>query len=258
MKKAFTLAEVLITLGIIGVVAALTLPNLIEKHKEKVLITELKAAYSILNQAVQHAANDYGEVDTWGITGAERTQAFPTILSNYIKIAKVCPANTNGRGCTATIHYGRASNNGTYSGIANDRLSMLLANGMSVVVRYDEQCTKTVKEYNNLMQIRKENVSYACLGILVDVNGAAKPNFYSKDTFEFLVLKDGIVPSGTAGSDNGAWTFSFSNQCLNKGSYSPAWQANCTAWVLANENMDYLHCPDKIGWDSAKSCKEAE
>ena len=48
---AFTLAEVLITLGIIGVVAAMTMPVLIQNHQEKVTVTRLKKAYSILSQA---------------------------------------------------------------------------------------------------------------------------------------------------------------------------------------------------------------
>ena len=48
-KTAFTLAEVLITLGIIGVVAALTLPSLIQSYKERVTVTKVQKAYSILN-----------------------------------------------------------------------------------------------------------------------------------------------------------------------------------------------------------------
>ena len=49
--KAFTLAEILITLGVIGIVAAITMPTLIQNHKKKVAVTQLKATYSILSQA---------------------------------------------------------------------------------------------------------------------------------------------------------------------------------------------------------------
>ncbi len=59
-RCAFTLAEVLITLGIIGVVAALTMPSLIEKHQKSVTINKLKSTYSILNNAIEHAKADYG------------------------------------------------------------------------------------------------------------------------------------------------------------------------------------------------------
>ena len=52
MKKAFTLAEVLITLGIIGIVAAMTLPSLIANYQKKVTVNRLKQAYSMINQAL--------------------------------------------------------------------------------------------------------------------------------------------------------------------------------------------------------------
>lgn len=64
-SKAFTLAEVLITIGIIGVVAALTLPSLIENHQKKVVATKLKAFNSIMAQAFNTAKSDYGDWDNW-------------------------------------------------------------------------------------------------------------------------------------------------------------------------------------------------
>ena len=64
-KTAFTLAEVLITLGIIGVVAALTLPTLIQNHANKVVETRLMKFYSTINQAIQLAEVDYGDSAYW-------------------------------------------------------------------------------------------------------------------------------------------------------------------------------------------------
>ncbi len=63
--EGFTLAEVLITLGIIGVVAAMTLPTLIQNHNKKVVETRLMKFYSTMNQAIQLAEVDYGERETW-------------------------------------------------------------------------------------------------------------------------------------------------------------------------------------------------
>ncbi len=57
---AFTLAEVLITLGIIGIVAAITLPTIINNYRVKVLENQFKKADSIIQQAVQKTANEYG------------------------------------------------------------------------------------------------------------------------------------------------------------------------------------------------------
>ena len=64
-KTAFTLAEVLITLGIIGIVAALTLPTLIQNHANKVVETRLMKFYSAINQAITLAEVDYGDRTYW-------------------------------------------------------------------------------------------------------------------------------------------------------------------------------------------------
>ena len=62
---AFTLAEVLITLGIIGVVAAMTLPALITDYRNSVVETRLKKFYSTMNQAILRSINDNGEPQYW-------------------------------------------------------------------------------------------------------------------------------------------------------------------------------------------------
>ena len=102
-KQGFTLAEVLITLGIIGVVAALTLPSLIQKNNNKVVETRLKKFYSTMNQAIMMAEVDYGDKKIWyeDVAGAEidkdgnpvpgSSQAekwFNKYLAPYLKIVK--------------------------------------------------------------------------------------------------------------------------------------------------------------------------
>ena len=62
---AFTLAEVLVTLGIIGVVAAMTLPTLIESHNKQVVETRLEKFYSTINQAIVRAEVDFGDRSDW-------------------------------------------------------------------------------------------------------------------------------------------------------------------------------------------------
>jgi len=68
-RWAFTLAEVLITLGIIGVVAAMTMPVLIQNHRKSVVETRLSKFYSSINQALKLAENDYGEMIYWDEIG---------------------------------------------------------------------------------------------------------------------------------------------------------------------------------------------
>ena len=64
-RVAFTLAEVLITLGIIGVVMALTIPNAISSYKKKVLETRFEKLYSTLNQALVMSQVENGECSGW-------------------------------------------------------------------------------------------------------------------------------------------------------------------------------------------------
>ena len=64
-RVAFTLAEVLITLGIIGVVAALTIPTLLANHRKQVAVTRMQKFYTTFNQAILLAENKYGEIEYW-------------------------------------------------------------------------------------------------------------------------------------------------------------------------------------------------
>lgn len=65
MKKAFTLAEVLITLAVVGVVAAMTIPTLISNYKKHTIETKLKRFYSTMNQAIKLSEIDNGSILNW-------------------------------------------------------------------------------------------------------------------------------------------------------------------------------------------------
>lgn len=68
MKKAFTIAEVLITLGIIGIVAAMTLPVVIGNYQKKVIVEKLKTVYSKLAEIIKYSEMYNGEVNSWDYT----------------------------------------------------------------------------------------------------------------------------------------------------------------------------------------------
>ena len=84
-KAAFTLAEVLITFGIIGVVAALTIPGMSVKYQKQIAAKRLEQTYSILSQAIVHAQTDYGDISSWGMAASTPNQNDPTQPKELIK-----------------------------------------------------------------------------------------------------------------------------------------------------------------------------
>ena len=87
VKFAFTLAEVLITLGIIGIVAAMTIPGLISNYQKKQTVTKLQKAISILNQAYKLSFDDVGEPSAQEAFNMGAEQYFQTYWVPYIKTA---------------------------------------------------------------------------------------------------------------------------------------------------------------------------
>ena len=81
-KKGFTLAEVLITLGIIGVVAAMTIPTLIASYKKKIVETRLVKVYSTFNQAIKMSEAENGPLTTWD--AIEETLEYNDDNSSYV------------------------------------------------------------------------------------------------------------------------------------------------------------------------------
>ena len=100
-RAAFTLAEVLITLGIIGVVAALTIPNVVSNYKKKVVETRLAKLYSVLNQAVELSEEKNGACTTWewGDINNHRDSAYmekwwKTYMADYIPNVQTVTKNS--------------------------------------------------------------------------------------------------------------------------------------------------------------------
>ncbi len=90
------MSEILITLGIIGVVAAITIPGLITKCRKNVIETQLKETYSIMNQALKLAEYDYEDMDGWdypigevAVGGTSAFAWFQRYLQPYLKSSTV-------------------------------------------------------------------------------------------------------------------------------------------------------------------------
>ena len=84
-KTAFTLAEVLITLGIIGVVAAMTMPSLMQNYKRQQATARIKKFVSVINQALISAENDLGPREDWVKGEEDNSDSAYDFLNTYIK-----------------------------------------------------------------------------------------------------------------------------------------------------------------------------
>lgn len=108
MKKSFTLAEVLITLGIIGIVAAMTFPALLKHHRKTVIETSLKKFYTIMNQAILQSTIKNGETKYWEFpaeNSPESTKVFwDRYFKDYVKILRLGVTDFNGQ-TRFTIYY---------------------------------------------------------------------------------------------------------------------------------------------------------
>lgn len=89
--KAFTLAEILITIGIIGVVAMFTICVVVREYNKVVVETRLKKFYSVMNSAVRQAEAEYGDWRAWSFSGSETL--YEKYLKGYLKVNDVKSVN---------------------------------------------------------------------------------------------------------------------------------------------------------------------
>ena len=109
-NKAFTLAETLVVMGIIGVVAALTIPNLSASTGNKENVARVQKAYSTINEAYDRVQAEYGNIKRWpnrdfDWNSNNATDLIGNRLSEYLKVTKNCGRN-RGKGCMpSTVRY---------------------------------------------------------------------------------------------------------------------------------------------------------
>ena len=185
-KRAFTLAEVLITLGIIGVVAAMTLPSLIKQTQGKELEAQLKKAYSVIQTAYNQMTYDERQILNKTDYPAN---TFRTKFMKYFKTIKDCgnsscensSINDEGDIDYSSKHY-KTYNNKTMNIAALDDGQFFISDGMFIMI---------------------ENTGGGpYFYITVDVNGYnKKPNRWGHDLFTFQITDNGkLLPMGAPGT----------------------------------------------------------
>ena len=188
-KAAFTMAEVLITLGIIGIVAAMTLPSLIGKYQKKVTVTRLKRTYTVLSQAVQRSIADNGDPSGWGLEGFyntaptdENLQKFIETFSKTYIVPYLAKINKIEFGTFKNLGYKDIKYNG--SGFTSEQ--MLNVKGQLLILND-----------GTVLQIRMSTTNYGTeedrddkfidIYITADINGLRGANTVGKDIFMFQV-----------------------------------------------------------------------
>ena len=187
-KAAFTMAEVLITLGIVGIVAAMTLPSLINKARYKALETGLKRSYSLLGQALDMYQAQNGERL---VTGFMDKYEMKDSLMKYFNVVRDCGFGSFEQdACIPNFGPDMATNSQIYKTFNGHRVISLqeMDDGQFVI--------------NDASLILIEYVRNVRLYISVDVNGYNKnPNRLGQDLFMFEIDKKGrLLPMGVEGT----------------------------------------------------------
>lgn len=179
MKRAFTLAEVLITLGIIGIVVAMTMPLLIVNYQKKQTSAQLKKAYSTFAQVLVLSQYENGNSSEWITTEPfssydDNLKYFESYWKPYLSIVKICRTMEE---CGYDIK-GYASvadrDNYTYYGQYSNIPGFIYGDGTYAYIRpYNINSTPDNKQEIQLLSI--------------DLNGPKYPNIIGKDVFQFVI-----------------------------------------------------------------------
>ena len=212
-KIAFTLAEVLIILGIVGVVASLTIGSVVNNIQKKELQTQFLKTTSQLQQAVKSMEANGESIDPRSYKYWDKGLFYNT-FANYIKHIKTCKGNTNVQhpcyNKDKDVYY--TPNGNTLSYALLDDGQIVLPDGTLLLFENESRGTSSFKVY-----------------IFADLNGInKKPNKLGYDLFAYQLINNQLLPMGSEGTDY------VGEQYCSKNSYG----MSCTQKAL--EDKDYF------------------
>ena len=222
MKKAFTLAEVLITLTILGVVASLTIASTRQNISQRETVLKVKHTYSLLSNAydIYLITNPQMPPQSYSAQGATN------VANMFLQSVQV--ANDVGTDPAAKR---RIMHTGNY-------LDLHGKSGYNIYVDRNTYYLVVLKDGSHLWFKGIESAGHRqdniVSDIFYDVNGRRGPNRRGYDMFEFNIADREIIPAGEHPTYD-----SFAATCSNRSTGS-GW--GCAAWIIRNNNMDYLKC----------------
>ena len=182
MKKGFTIAEVLITIGIIGIVMAMTLPSLIANYKKRIISEQLKVAQSTISQMLNFAIAQYGDPQYWDYanvygaeSGSDSAREMIIALTEKYFIPYLGDLSSSGYKTLQAAGYpvyhkaDGTIDNGNLNSLNKNHYILEFANGMTMFVYMDS---------TTIPQPMKTHIL-----LYIDVNGKKGPNVFGKDTF---------------------------------------------------------------------------
>lgn len=214
-KKAFSLAEVLLTLVIIGIVATMTLPIISQGIGRQEILAKVNKANSVLKQSVMRIAYNEGlPVGDFSFIDDEGDMEFFEKFIQVVDTIRICRGSTVGCFSNSDIKQLNGTNAGSF-GFAS---SLITKDGFAYAFEGVSSCANKGLDIDDMAD---------CKGsFIVDINGYNKPNRYGYDIFFFaLVDGQGIVP---AGKGNGSLDCRRSNAGIT-----------CAAKVIDDQGVNY-------------------
>lgn len=223
-RKGFTLAEVLITLGIVGVIAAITIPNLIYDYKAKQLKSKFFKTYSIIQQVFKDMEAEGDSGDPFSYPSA----TFYKVFGQYLTGATDCKGKTDSENCYKHSNRGNKKYK-TFSGKIFDGSSGYFDEGQLLL---QDGTLLLFEQYNGGKN------DYHCF-IAADLNGINNPpNIFGYDVFVFQFLEGEIVPGGYKNTGMASRSLTNLSQTCNEASNN-----NLNGWgcaQLAVTDADYF------------------
>ena len=209
---AFTLAETLIVMGIIGIVSALTLPNLNSSTGDKEKIAKVKKLYQNIDDAIGRAQAVYGPMNEWLVNDASATAQitrFGDRLTEFMKVSKNCNVTTNQK-CFSGSNISSFNSDTTAISnpdAVNTSYKFILADGTSVLLQARNANALYFVTFNIDGMKGKNKIGVDVFSVLVDITTPENPIIFEEPSFSTLTANYGI---------------------------------GATYWVLNYDNMDYL------------------
>ena len=225
MKKinAFTLAEVLITLVILGVIASMTIPSLKKVSDEKAYVAGALKAYSELSSATRSLKRTDGPISMW--TSYSSANAAADIISKYKTIMPSVGVPSKSYKIQTLNNEDSSLGAGTFT---NSNTTITAADGAIYNLAFVNNCNSA------------KAASKVCFRMVVDVNGAKDPNMIGVDVFAFDVMRNGDVnpAEGKCPPDKSSSSGSADKDDDSaKAQESDGW--GCTARLVKEKNISW-------------------